>query len=620
MKSRDEFSRDLERFYELILERDREVCKLYDLLEDDNKSKKKEELLSFLEDSGLTPNKANLLALILRFTSLQESSFVQVMKKEGFEKKRIVEVKNRAYKLTRDYYIKLNSDLIEKLKEENLLTPFYVDLIEGIHIIGLAFCAFFEAWNAHIIDDVNSKLEERFEKKEDALAFVVSVLNRSDIKEIDERSYYVLSGEDGDAKILSYFQKFKEVGLIVEAIDICIDKISKRDDEVFFQKREFIEYLVSIKAAFLGTDLKNLIKLWREVDIKWMQIKTPLQIGHPLEYYEDGYLKAVAPEWDLRVSNPKYIQNDDIKNSILQMQDELAKKQRSTNRDDVVSFAKKAIDQVQLYIGAPALFYGAEMNGVFSAQVVPNDGFVSNIHGKKIFAFPDRVLESTQRKPFMKLEREVFEEEIVEKSKELIFKKEQIWHEVYKISTIGHEFGHILWVDDSSEIAMNRSGEFKNIEEFKATTGGLVAYMLSEDETLKEYVMLDLIKRSIKLIAWMDTNEVLPYYCEGLLHLDILFDVGAIEFLEDSKKIKIRFEKYEELKSAYITRYSELIEHYLEKKDASEFLFRYLKKVDGFYKPKSLKPLEFVDYYWNLYKEIGQDIDELDSNKNWLDS
>ena len=47
-----------------------------------------------------------------------------------------------------------------------------------------------------------------------------------------------------------------------------------------------------------------------------MKIKTPIQIGHPLEYYEDHFRKAVALEWDIRLTNPKFAQNDHRVNKI----------------------------------------------------------------------------------------------------------------------------------------------------------------------------------------------------------------------------------------------------------------------------------------------------------------
>ena len=53
------------------------------------------------------------------------------------------------------------------------------------------------------------------------------------------------------------------------------------------------------------------------------------------------------------------------------------------------------IDKTQLYISTPMLYYGAEFNGLFSAQVVPNDEKVSGECGKKIFAFVDFVVAAT---------------------------------------------------------------------------------------------------------------------------------------------------------------------------------------------------------------------------------
>ncbi len=61
------------------------------------------------------------------------------------------------------------------------------------------------------------------------------------------------------------------------------------------------------------------------------------------------------------------------------------------------------VDETQLYIGQPILYYAAEFNGLFSAQVVPNDEQVSAELGKKIFAYADFVMESKKSKPIMKL-------------------------------------------------------------------------------------------------------------------------------------------------------------------------------------------------------------------------
>ncbi len=52
----------------------------------------------------------------------------------------------------------------------------------------------------------------------------------------------------------------------------------------------------------------------------------------------------------------------------------------------------------------------------------------------------------------------------------------KIWKRVYEVSTIGHEFGHIFLL---LMIPKNNESEwfFKNIEEYKATTGGLIIFL-----------------------------------------------------------------------------------------------------------------------------------------------
>jgi hypothetical protein len=74
--------------------------------------------------------------------------------------------------------------------------------------------------------------------------------------------------------------------------------------------------LNSIKNALLERDVDNLVYKWSLVDEAWMSIKTPLQISHPLEFYEDKYRKAVAPEWDLRILNNVFdsVVESDIEN------------------------------------------------------------------------------------------------------------------------------------------------------------------------------------------------------------------------------------------------------------------------------------------------------------------
>jgi hypothetical protein len=249
------------------------------------------------------------------------------------------------------------------------------------------------------------------------------------------------------------------------------------------------------------------------------------------------------------------------------------------------------------------LYYGAEFNGLFSAQVVPNDEQVSAEYGKKIFAYADFVMESKKSKPIMKLGVEFMGEAFIKKQRALIEDEPDLWHKIYDISTIGHEFGHILWIDNDTEMKMNTTGQFKNIEEFKATTGGLMAFFYNESDVLKPHIVDDLVSRAVGLMAWREVGEVLPYYCEGLIHLDLLFGSGVIAY---EGQISIDYTRYDAMKEAYQKAYEKLAEHYLSKQDASLYLNAYAVKQEKYYLPKNEKVRAFVEKYYARYQEIGQ--------------
>jgi hypothetical protein len=334
-----------------------------------------------------------------------------------------------------------------------------------------------------------------------------------------------------------------------------------------------------------------------------MAITTPLQIGHPLEYYEDHYRKAVALEWDLRIINPALQESSDTRQNIKDFATNLASKLGFT-AVDVIKNNLIQVDKTQLYIGQPVLYYGAEFNGLFSAQVVPNDEQVSTELGKKIFAYADFVRESKRAKPIMRLSVEMMGEAFVIKQKRLIEEEPALWHKIYDISTIGHEFGHILWITRDTELKMNSTGQFKNIEEFKATTGGLMAFFYNEEVELKKHLVDDLVSRAIGLMAWREVGEVLPYYCEGLIHLELLFKSAVITFDE---QIRIDYSRYNIMKALYQEAYRELASHYLRKVDAASYLHRFVDKEKGVYLPKDTLVREFVEQYYKRYQEIGQE-------------
>jgi hypothetical protein len=604
---RQKFMQDLQVIYNELKRKQKELNDYYTLLKGEH-PKAKALVENFLKYLNLSINSDTVMASLVRIINLREDALEQVLKKEGFEENEIIEKKEIAYKFVADFYMERQEYFIAWIEVENLLTPFYQVLIEGIHNIGEVLTQWQIAWTREIINGVNRDLLKEFNGDHKAIMQMLQdegLLDLDPNGNIGDRCYSILQKDkNGHYRSISYCDAFKdEVCKLVSVIEDCIESLSLEKDDVFNQKDEWISYFVALKKAFSATEPKKLIGYWANVDRAWMKITTPLQIGHPLEYYEDHFRKAVALEWDLRIINPELQNNSKTRKNIREFALNFSKEIEDSQY--VINKNIEQIDRTQLYIGQPMLFYGAEFNGLFSAQVVPNDEQVSVEFGKKIFAYADFVLESQKAKPIMKLSVETFGLSFVQKRKELMKENPNLWYEIYDISTIGHEFGHILWIDNDTEMLMNSSGQFKNIEEFKATTGGLMTFFDNEKNSLKNHIIDELVSRAVGLIAWREVGEVLAYYCEGLIHLDILFSSGVISF---GDKINIRYQNYDEMKRLYQIAYKNLAKNYIDKIDADFYLSKYIKKEDGIYLPKKERVLEFVEHYYNRYKEIGQQV------------
>ena len=614
----EKFEDDLKQFYELLGERQRELGRYFAIVEGGEVDTAIEAFIdNFLISIELSCIKENRVALLSRLIGLRDEQMVQALEKDGKDSIFITQAKEKAYLWVKDFYLKRHANLITYVDEAWLLSPFYRRILRGTHAVGIAMSEWQSVWNEHIINTINPLLELEFDKNAEAIA---GMLHDNGLYDPDEkgndgdRSYSVLEkvGKGYEAK--AYAVAFpREVLHVKDALESLIDDLKELEDPDCMQKAVFIAYFEALRDAFCEEDRSALIQRWAEVDRRWMRVTAPIQIGHPLEYYEDHYKKAVALEWDVRVSNPLNQNAQKTYQRVSGMFEALFDNYEALHvKRSVLSNLKR----IQLYIGRPALFYAAEFNGLFSAQVVPNDENVSAELGKKVFAFSDNILDSLRSKPFLKIQREVFGKDFMDKERELVFHHADIWHQVYEVTTIGHEFGHILWMDSDTELVMNKSGVFKNIEEFKATTGGLVSFFMDEDESLVEYVFADTIKRAVGLIAWMKTGEVEPYYCEGLIHLSGLFESGVLGF-DEKLTIDMSQERYAVLKEWYIKTYKALAEHYLEKRDAKIFLETFAVKKGDFYLPQNEEVEKFVAYYWALHQDMGRDIDENVKREDW---
>jgi hypothetical protein len=612
-----QFLQDLKRVYELIKERTKQINSLYSLIDND-KQKEYKLLKNALKICALKPTKQNKIAILSRFINLREDMIIIALEQNGKSKDEIEKALSALYNETAKFHIKHHKELLETIEKEQLLSPFYRTLINGVHEIGIALTAWQPKWTKHIINTINPMLLNEFKNDKDIIKFLEdnALFDTNSDGTLADRSYSVLIKDNDGYRSVPYAIAFwQDVEKTVKLITKLAAELQIQSDDIYDAKEAYILYLLMIKRALLTKENSKLIAAWQDVDKAWMNIKTPIQIGHMLEYYEDHYKKAVALEWDIRLCNPESLNADKTQSRILKMYEKLFLK--TGGEQSIYENSLKNVKKSLLFISRPMLYYAAQFNGLFSAQVVPNDEFVSKECGKKIFAYPDNVLESIRAKPFMKISNEVFGAKFLRSERELVFKKPNIWHQVYEITTIGHEFGHILWMDEDTESAMNRSGVFKNIEEFKATTGGLMAFFDDLDDTLLPYIVNDIIKRSIGLITCMKTIDTEPYYCEALIHLAALFESGVLSFGE-KLEICANTQTYANLIEWYSNAYLDLAKHYLAKKDAKEFLDKFAVKDENVYMPVDKSINRFVMYYWELHKAIGRDVDTTDSRENWI--
>lgn len=74
----------------------------------------------------------------------------------------------------------------------------------------------------------------------------------------------------------------------------------------------------------------------------------------------------------------------------------------------------------------------------------------------------------------------------------------------------------------------------------------------------------------------------------------------------------------ESLKNWYINTYNSLAQHYLEKKDATLWLNQYAVKKGKYFTSSDETIADFVSYYFDQYKKIGQELDTEDKKENYI--
>lgn len=613
-----EIMNNFNRLNEMVATKKAQLNEIYKNLDD-------ELINNALKICKLDGDGAQRVALARRIVDLKVDPLENELKKLQMNQNEIEKIKKAMFEFVRKIYEKRHADLINQIEHEKILDEFYLAVIRGMHNVGLALNSWQLSWESRILNTTNKEFKERFKDLREANEFI----GKHSLFQVDrngfraDRTYGAVVKNGENFSFASYAVVFEnevksvdfELLKMINELKSISAKISKDDDETV-EHMAYIKYFSKLKDAFCERENSKVIGAWQDAEIAWMDIRTKLQPGHPLEYYEDAYTHAVALEWDIRLVDSAGVDESNFKKNITQTYEKIVENIGVKN-DQMNKQVMENIARTQLYVSVPMIYYAAELNGLFSAQVVPNDEYVSAKCGKKIFAFVNHVYEGAKAKPFMKISSEIFSRDFLNFGREILFLHPQIWKKVYEISTIGHEFGHILFIDTDTENIMNTGGLFKFIEEYKATTGGLVNFFYHEDKRYKMAVFHELIARAVGLMAWRKVDEVRAYYCEGLIHLSLLFKSGVLKFKNKMLDVDFSDSGYEKFKNLAIKNYENLAMHYTNKLEAGEFLAKFCISDNGSYLPLDEKVREFVEYFYALYENIGNELDDSDEWAKW---
>lgn len=589
----------------LIHIKDQEQRKLNALIQwIKNPGEEQKVLDAFLKELGVDATEETRFLAYSRIVNFKWEPLLEYLEKYNLEN--IPNIEEKAYRWTQNYHFEIYERMLSEIKDAWILSDFYLEILQQMHQSGAAFCDFHIAWNHHLLHSINPHLEKKFwEHPEEIIRFLREndLLDKGHWWIEADRSYSVVIETNGDYEVKTYAQAFpNETQAVIDALRDFQNALKPLEDTVYNKKKEYLDYLESIVDAFSETNRHELVTKWSKVDEKWMAIDTPFQIVHPIEYYEDKYRKAVSPEWDIRIDDTNTLQSEilwDVKHMYETLFDELWRDTYKASYE----FSLDSLNRTQLHICSTYMSYGSRMTNMYSAQVIPNDAVITAKCGKKIFALPAFILESYKNAPVMQLNYDFFDREVLQNYKNCILWDPQRYYKIYDIETIGHEFGHTLWLDTDTEMLMNKkTGTFKDIEEFKATSGWLVSYFHNENLDLREDILTTHIMRCIGIMKYRKVTDVIPYYAECLIHLDMLFETGVIRYTNSKLSINYSNEVYQKFKERYLEVYKKLALTYLNQKDAWDFLFDYVIKEWKSYNAKNPQLREILNQYYEMYE------------------
>ena len=101
-----------------------------------------------MQDIGIPETRETLYIAYYRIATLREDALLSYLDQQDIPTEERDTIVRMAYIRTQSYNDALHAEIIGRIEDANLLTPFYRVLMRGTHEIGKKFNNFYIAWRA----------------------------------------------------------------------------------------------------------------------------------------------------------------------------------------------------------------------------------------------------------------------------------------------------------------------------------------------------------------------------------------------------------------------------------------------------------------------------------------
>jgi hypothetical protein len=166
-----QFSLDITRLKDFLLTQKSTINSLVRGLSEEGKER--DILLQLLDILNLENTEETLYIAYSRIAHLREDGLVSFLENRGTPDEQKNVILEKAYDFVADFYREKQEVLLDCIKENGLFSPFYQELIGGVHKIGVHFNTFYKNWRHHI-NGVNKALLEKHKTPEDVKLYLKS--------------------------------------------------------------------------------------------------------------------------------------------------------------------------------------------------------------------------------------------------------------------------------------------------------------------------------------------------------------------------------------------------------------------------------------------------------------